>query len=109
MFLLYINDNKIHGIHHFMNQIQSRHDFVYGIVRGLSPANHDGALTQGCLGNPMGELPNDKGNTLIHQPIQIGRDTGHLRHHANLKKKKCFVSVKVMRRRQKTKSLTDIR
>ena len=103
---MYINDNKIHGIHHFMNQIQSRHDFVYGIVRGLPSANHDGALTQGCFGNAMGELPNDKGNTLIHQSIQIGRDTGHLRHHANLKKnqtKKCFVSVKVMRRRQKNK------
>ena len=84
VFLFHINDNKIHGIHHFMNQIQSRHDFVYGIVRGLPSANHDGTLTQGCLGDPMGELPNDKGNTLIHQPIQIGRDTGHLRHHANL-------------------------
>ena len=83
VFLFHINDNKIHGLHHFMNQIQSLHDFVYGIVRGLSPANHDGTLTQGCLGDSMGELPNYKGNALIHQPIQIGRDTGHLRHHAN--------------------------
>ena len=96
-----------------MNQIQSLHDFVYGIVRGLSPTNHDGTLTQGCVGDPICEMSDDKGNALIHQPIQIGRDTGHLRHHANLKKqtkKNVFVSVKVMkRRRQKTKSLTDIR
>ena len=80
-----INDNKVHGFHHFMNQIQSLHDFVYGIIRGLPSTNHDGTLTQGSLGDPIFELPDNKGNALVHHLVQIGRDTCHLRHHANLK------------------------
>ena len=83
---MYINDNKIHGSHGFNDQIESLHDFVQGIVRALPPANHDGALTQGTLGDLMDEAVDDKGNALVHDFVQIGRDTGHLRHHANLKK-----------------------
>ena len=94
---MYVNDNKIHGSHGVHNQIQSLHHFVQGIVRTLSPANHDGELTQGTLGDLMLEAVNDERNPLVHHLVQIGRDTRHLRHHANLKKKKTFVSVKVMR------------
>ena len=84
---MYINDNKIHGSHGFNDQIQSFHHFVQGIVGALPPTNHDGALTQGTLGDLMDEAVNDKGNPLIHHFVQIGRDPGHLRHHANLRKK----------------------
>ena len=85
---MYINDNKIHGSHGFNDQIESLHHFVQGIVGTLSPANHDGALTQGTFGDLMHEPVNDERNPLIHDFVQIGRDTGHLRHHANLKNKK---------------------
>ena len=85
---MYINDYKIHGSHGFGDQIESLHHFVQGIVRTLPPANHDGALTQRTLGDLMDEPVNDKGNALIHHLVQIGRDTRHLRHHANLKPKK---------------------
>ena len=96
---MYINDNKIHGSHGFGDQIESLHHFVQGIVRTLPPANHDGALTQGTLGDLMDEPVNDKGNPLIHHFVQIGRDPGHLRHHANLRKKR-FLSIQVMRRKK---------
>ena len=89
---MHINNNKIHGSHGFSDQVQSLHDFVQSIVGTLPPANHDGALTQGTLGNLMHESVDDKGNPLIHEIVQIGRDPGHLRHHANLKKNK-HVSV----------------
>ena len=98
---MYIDDNKIHGSHGFDDQIESLHYFVQGIVGTLPPANHDGALTQGTLGDLMDKPVDDKGNALIHDFVQIGRDTGHLRHHANLKKKKpeqnIFLSIQVMR------------
>ena len=108
---MHINNNKIHGSHGFDDQIQSFHDFVQGIIGALPPANHDGALTQGTLGDLMYEPVNDKGNSLIHDIVQVGRDTCHLRHHANLKnQKKTCLNVKVMRRRRGLeKSLTDNR
>ena len=88
---MYIYDNKIHGFHDIMNQIESLHHFVYGIVRRLSPANHDGALTQRTIPELMLELVNHKGNPLIHQFVQVRSGTRHFRHHANLKKQKTFV------------------
>ena len=89
---MYINDNKIHGSHGFSDQVQTFHHFVQGIVRTLPPANHDGALPNGTLGDLMDEPVNDKSNPLVHDFVQIGRDTGHLRHHANLKKTEKNVS-----------------
>ena len=105
-----IQYNKSHGSHGIHNQIQSLHDFVQGIVGTLSLANHDGVLTYGTIGDLPLETVNDKGNPLIHHLVQIGRDTCHFHHHANLKTEKRFFSVKVMRRiwLQK-KSLTDNR
>ena len=99
---MYINDNKIHGSHGFSNQVQAFHHFIQSIVRTLPPANHDGALPNGTLGDLMNEPVDDKGNPLVHHFVQIGRDTGHLRHHANLKKqKKTYLSILVMRKRKK--------
>ena len=95
---MYINDNKIHGSHGFGDQIESLHHFIQGIVRTLPPANHDGALTQGTIGNLMYKAVNDERNALVHDLVQIGRDTRHFRHHANLKTEKSFFSLKVMRR-----------
>ena len=89
---MYINDNKFHGSHGFGDQIESLHHFVQGIVRTLSPANHDGELTQGTLGDLMLEAVNDERNALVHHPVQIGRDPRHLHHHANLKKQTKKVS-----------------
>ena len=83
-----VNDNKRHGSHGVHDQIQSLHDFVQGIIGALSPANHDGAFTHGTLGELMFEPVNDKGNALVHHLVQIGRDTRHFRHHANLKNQK---------------------
>ena len=95
---MYVNDNKIHGSHGVCNQIQSVHDFVQGIIGALSSANHDGALTQGTLGNLMYEAVNDKRNALVHHLVQIGRDPCHFRHHANLQNRQnVFFSIKVMR------------
>ena len=89
----------MHGSHGVHDQIQSLYHFVQGIVGSLSPANHDGELTQGTLGNLMLEAVNNKGNALVHHLVQIGRDTRHFHHYANLKnRKKSFLSVKVMRR-----------
>ena len=96
---MYVKDNKLHGSHGIHNQVQAFHDFVQGIIGALPPANHDGALTHGTLGDLMYEPVNDKGNPLIHDFVQIGRDTRHLHHHANLKNQKSFLSVKVMRRK----------
>ena len=109
---MYINDNKIHGSHGFSNQVQAFHHFIQSIVRTLPPANHDGALPNGTLGDLMDEPVNDKSNPLIHDFVQIGRDTGHLRHHANLKKteKKTCLSIQVIRQKKKgSSSLTDNR
>ena len=88
---MYVNDNKIHGSHGIHDQIQSLHHFVQGIVGGLSPANHHGALTNGTLGDlTLVEAVNDKGNAFVHHLVQIGRDTRHFHHHANLKTEKKF-------------------
>ena len=89
---MYINHNKIHGSHGFNDQIESFHHFIQSIVGTLPPANHDGALTQGTLGDLMDEAVDDKGNALVHDFVQIGRDPGHLCHHANLRKKRVSVS-----------------
>ena len=89
---MYINDNKIHGSHGFNDQVQTFHHFVQGIVGTLPPTNHDGALPNGTLGDLMHEAVDDKSNALVHDSVQIGRDTGHLRHHANLKTEKKNVS-----------------
>ena len=97
---MYINDNKIHGSHGFSDQVQAFHHFIQGIVRTLSPANHDGALPNGTLGNLMDKPVNDKSNPLVHDFVQIGRDTRHLRHHANLKKqKKTCLSIQVIKKK----------
>ena len=107
---MYVHNNKMHGSHGIHDQVESLHHFVQGIVAALSPANHDGAFTHGTIGELMFEPVNDKSNALIHHPVQIGRDPRHLRHHANLKNRKTFLSVKVMRRRMWFKnSLTDNR
>ena len=84
---MYINSNKIHGRHDIMNQIESLHDFVQGVVGAFSPANHHRVLTHGTILKLLFEPFNDEGNPLVHDTVQVGRDTRHLRHHANLKKK----------------------
>ena len=66
---------------------------VFMIIGALPPANHHGALTNGTLGDLMFEAVNDERNPLIHHLVQIGRDTCHLRHHANLKPEKKRFSV----------------
>ena len=108
---MYVNDNKIHGSHGIHDQVESLHHFVQGIVAALSPANHDGALTHGTIGELMYEPVNDKSNALIHESVQVRLRTRHFHHHANLKpEKKVFLSVKVMRRMGLLKnSLTDNR
>ena len=88
MFLAYIHDNKIHGIHDFVNQIQSRHDFIHGVVGGLSSANHNRALTYRMLFKPSIKLVNDKGYSLIHKIVQVRLGARHLYRHTNLKKPK---------------------
>ena len=85
---MYINYNKIHGLHDIVNQIQSLHDFIDRVIGGLSPTNHDGGLTSGTIGDPMFELVNDERNALIHQPVQVRFGTCHFRHHANLQPEK---------------------
>ena len=96
---MYIHDNKIHGSRGFGDQIESLHHFIQGIVRTLSPANHDGALTQGTIGNLMYKAVNDERNALVHDLVQIGRDPCHLHHHANLQNRQnSCLSVKVMKR-----------
>ena len=91
-----VNDYKSHGSHYIHAQINPFHHFVQGVVRGFPPANHDGALTQGTLEDLTFEAVDDERDALIQQVVQVRGDTGHLRHHANLKKR-----VKVMRRRRK--------
>ena len=88
MFLVYIHDNKIHGVHDFVNQVQSRHHFIHGVVRGLSLANHHRALTYRMILEPSIELINDEGYSLIHKSVQVRLGARHLYRHANLKKPK---------------------
>ena len=78
MFLTHIHDNKIHGVHDFVNQIQSRHDFVHGVVRGLSLANHNRALTYRMLLKPSIKLVNDEGYSLVHEFVQVRLGARHL-------------------------------
>ena len=107
-----VNHNKIHGFHDIVNQIESLHDFIHGIVRGLSPTNHDRALTHRTIPDPMLELVNHKGNPLIHQFVQVRSGTRHFRHHANLKKQTKKVSQCQGHEKKKVvqkKSLTDNR
>ena len=85
---MYINDNKSHGFHDIHDQVQAFHDFVNSIIAGLPPSNHDGAFSNGTLGDPMFELVNDKRNALVHQVVEIGGLTRHFHHHANLKPRK---------------------
>ena len=95
MFSLYIHDNKIHGIHDFVNQIQSRHDFIHGVVGGLSSANHHRALTYRMLFKPSIKLVNHEGYSLIHKIVQVRFGARHLYRHTNLKKKPNHVSYRV--------------
>ena len=88
MFSVYIHDNKIHGIHDFVNQIQSRHDFIHGVVGGLSSANHHRALTYRMLFKPSIKLVNHEGYSLIHKIVQVRLGARHLYRHTNLKKTK---------------------
>ena len=83
---MYINDYKIHRCHNIHNQVQSFHDFVDGVIGPLSSSNHHRALSQRTSGDPVFKLVNDKSNALVHEVVQIGRVTGHLCHHTNLKK-----------------------
>ena len=88
MFLMNINENKIHGFHYMVNQIKSLHDFIQGIIGALSSTNHNGALTHGSLGDPIFELINQKGNALVHHIVQVRSCVGHFCHHSNLKPNK---------------------
>ena len=78
----------IHGFHDMVNQIESLHDFIQGIISAFSPTNHDGALTHGRLRDPIFELINEKSNALVHQVVQVRLCMGHFCHHANLKPNK---------------------
>ena len=108
---MYVHDNKIHGSHGVHNQIQSLHHFVQCIIGALSPANHDGKLTQGTIGNLMFEAVNDERNALVHHLVQIGRDPCHFRDHANLKPEKSFSQRQGHEKKNGSlkKSLTDNR
>ena len=57
---MYIDHHKIHGRHDIHNYVQSLHHFIDGIVGGLPPANHDGAFSNGTLGDLVLELVNNK-------------------------------------------------
>ena len=78
MFLVYIHDNKIHGIHDIVNQVQSVHYFVHGVIGGLSLANHNWALTHRMLLKPSIKLINDEGYSLIHESVQVRLGARHL-------------------------------
>ena len=83
---MYIYGNKMHGGHDIVNQIQSLYDFIQGIISGFSPSNHHRVLTHGTILQLLLEPLNEEGNPLVHDTVQVGRDTRHLHHHANLKK-----------------------
>ena len=91
-----INDYKIHRRHDFHYQVQTLHHFIHRVVGLLPSANHDRALSHRTVGDPIFELVNDKRNALIHQVVEIGRVTGHLRHHTNLKPKKKRHSINII-------------
>ena len=83
-----INHNKIHGCRDIHNQVQAFHHFVQRIVGGLPPVNHDGALSNGTVGELVFDGVNHKRNALVHQAVEIGGLTRHFHHHANLKPRK---------------------
>ena len=85
-FLMYVNNNKIHGGCDIHNQVQSFHDFIQCIVGGLPPANHHRQLTHGTVGELVFEGVDHVRNALVHQAVQVGGLPRHFRHHANLKK-----------------------
>ena len=101
MFLTHINHNKIHGVHDFVNQVQSRHDFIHRVVGGLSLANHHRALTYRMILEPSIKLINDEGYSLIHESVQVRLGARHLYRHANLKKPKTNVSHRVTKTKKK--------
>ena len=78
MFLVYIHDNKIHGIHDFVNQVQTIHHFVHRIIRRLSLANHNWALTHRMILKPSIKLINDEGYSLVHEFVQVRLGARHL-------------------------------
>ena len=80
------NMNQSHGIHRMHTQINPLHDFVQGIVRRFPPSNHHRALTHGTVGDLALEAVNNERDALVQQVVQVRGDTGHLRHHPNLKK-----------------------
>ena len=86
MYIYYMNQS--HSIHCRDNQVHTLHHFIDGVVRRLSPADHHRALTHGTVGDFMFEPVNHKGNTFVHEIVQVGGHSGHLRHHPNLSKKK---------------------
>ena len=83
---MYINDDKFHRGHHIHTQIDASHHLVEGVVGSLPPANHNRTLTQGTMGDLTFEAVDDERDALIQQVVQVRGDTGHLRHHPNLKK-----------------------
>ena len=111
MFLAYIHDNKIHGVHDFVNQIQSCHDFVHGVVGGLSLANHDRALTYRMILEPSIKLIDDEGYALIHESVQVRFGARHLYRHTNLKNQKNMSVIGSLRQKKELfkQSLTDNR
>ena len=110
MFLVYIHDNKIHGFHDFVNQVQTIHHFVHSVVRRLSLANHDRAFTHRMLLEPSIELIDDKGYSLVHQFVQVRFGARHLYRHTNLKNQnQCQSSGHQDKKGTFRKSLTDNR
>ena len=66
---MYIDTNKLHGGHNIVNQIESIHHFVQGIVRALPLANHDRVLAHGTVPQLLLEPLNEEGNPLVHDTV----------------------------------------
>ena len=58
------------------------HHFVHRIVGSLSPANHDGALSNGTVGELVFDGVNHKRNPFIHQAVEIGGLPRQFHHHS---------------------------
>ena len=69
---MYIHWNKIHGFHDIHNQFQSLHDFVYGVIGGLSSPNHHRAMSNRVMGESALKLADHNSDTLIHEVVQVG-------------------------------------
>ena len=78
------NMNQSHGIHRMHTKINPLHHFVQGVVRRLSPADHNRALTHGTVGDLTLEAVNNERDALVQQVVQVRGDPRHLRHHPNL-------------------------